>query len=162
MSKKVSDCIPNRFRTPYSSFVRRDDISFVGCRSRTHQSFRNECDINQIMSRYEKTGALPEMIKANPQYGDFSELPSYQDSLHIVMKAEEQFAALSAKVRSRFDNDPSKFLDFANDPSNLDEMVELGLATKPIPESPSKAPEPPISGKTADSPSGEKSASEQA
>lgn len=144
MSKKpalVSDLV-SRFRTPYLPFERTDDLSFEGSSTLTHQSFRDECDINNIMSRFEKTGVLPEMIKSNPQYGDFSELPSYQDSLHIVLKAEEQFSALSASVRKRFHNDPSEFLDFVNDPSNVDEMVKLGLATKPDAGVPSsEAPE---------------------
>ena len=50
------------------------------------------------------------------------------------MLAQEQFAALDAAVRSRFDNDPAKFLEFTADPANADEMVKMGLAVaKPAP-----------------------------
>lgn len=94
----------------------------------TKQSFKDECDINQIVKRYETTGQLPDMIKTNPQYGDFSQVGTYMDSLEIVSKAHEQFEALNAHIRARFDNDPAKFLDFASDPKNLKEMVSLGLA----------------------------------
>lgn len=96
--------------------------------SRTKQADKDSCDINQIMKRFEKTGVLPEMIKGNPQYGDFSSGLSYQESLNIVMHAQEQFNALSARVRERFGNDPKVFLDFATDPVNGPEMVKLGLA----------------------------------
>lgn len=142
MSKKIVECLSPRFRSPYVPFERKDNVSFSSP-SRTHQSFKDECNVNLIMSRFEKTGHLPDMIKRDPQYGDFSELPNYQESLHIVMRAEEQFSALSSRVRARFDNDPSKFLDFANNPDNQSEMIDLGLATAS-----SKAPEPVLSPKS--------------
>lgn len=115
-------------------------------KGRTKQSFTEESDINNIVKRYERTGALPDLIAENPRYGDFSDLPTYQDSLHIVSFAQEQFAALDAPIRSRFANDPAQFLDFASNPANLDEMVKLGLATKkvvdptPSPAAPEVAP----------------------
>lgn len=97
---------------------------------RTKQQFKDECDINNILRRYEKTGALPNMIKSNPVYGDFSNVADFQDSLELVRFAEEQFAGLSAKLRRRFNNDPAEFLAFCEDPENVEEMVSLGLATK--------------------------------
>lgn len=95
--------------------------------SMTKQSFKDECDINNIMRKYQNTGQLPAMIKSNPTYGDFSKVGSYQESLHVVMKAQEQFDALSSKIRRRFDNDPAKFLEFCNNKENREEMIELGL-----------------------------------
>lgn len=94
---------------------------------RTKQEFREQCNINKIMDRFYKRGVLPEMIKKNPQYGDFSNATDYQNSLHLVMKAQEQFQALSSKVRSQFDNDPQKFLEFAENPENKEKMAELDL-----------------------------------
>ena len=70
------------------------------------------------------------MISQNARYGDFSQVTDYQNSLNVVKHAQDQFAALSSTVRKRFDNDPAKFLEFATDPSNLSEMVSLGLATQ--------------------------------
>lgn len=97
-------------------------------KSRTHRYMKDECDINMIMKKFEKTGELPNMIKNNPQYGDFSQAPDYQEALHTVMHAQEQFSNLSAKIRNRFNNDPSQFLEFATNPENLQEMVKMGLA----------------------------------
>lgn len=96
--------------------------------SKTKQSFKEECDINNILARYQTTGVLPDLILENPQYGDFSEVPDYHQALNLVSKAHEQFASLDAQVRSRFDNDPAKFLDFATNPQNTHEMVKMGLA----------------------------------
>lgn len=112
---------------------------------RTKQSEKDSCDINIITKRYEKTGSLPEMIQREPRYGDFSNVPTFQEALEVVSLAEEQFAALDAHIRTRFGNDPAQFLAFATDKSNLEEMVKLGLATKvdvptPAPSAPSEAP----------------------
>lgn len=98
--------------------------------TRTKQSFKEECDINNILKKYGRTGQLPDLIEKDPIYGDFSEPTSYQEAMNLVILANEQFANLSAKTRERFSNDPVKFLEFTNNPENIDEMVKLGLAKK--------------------------------
>lgn len=95
--------------------------------SKAKNSFKLECDINNIMARYNRTGQLPEMIKTDPQYGDYSEAPDFQEASNIVIKAREQFEALPAKVRERFQNSPETFLAFATDKSNREEMGRMGL-----------------------------------
>lgn len=99
----------------------------VGKLSRTKQSFRDECDINNILKKYLKTGILPVVTRVQ-QYGDFSEVSDYQGALHTVMSAQEAFMDLPSKVRERFMNDPGQFLEFMADPKNGKEAVELGLA----------------------------------
>jgi len=129
------------FRTRYDR-TQDDGISFDPEDTFVKQYFKDECDINNILNRFEKTGILPDLIKQNPQYGDFSELPDYQQAIELVQKAQEQFTSLSAKIRDRFENDPAKFLEFATDPKNIDEMVTLGLATKIEPDVPEEPVDP--------------------
>lgn len=97
-------------------------------KTRTKQSFKDECDINNILKKYQKTGQLPDMIRSNPQFGDFSDVVDYQTGLDIVIKAHTQFMALSADVRDRFANSPEKFLQFCGDSKNLPEMIKMGIA----------------------------------
>lgn len=97
--------------------------------TKTKQSDAESADINWIMKRYEQTGQLPEMIRGEPSYGDFSDMGSYQEALNIVQFAQAQFYALDAHIRARFGNDPAQFLAFTNNPENAAEMVKLGLAT---------------------------------
>jgi len=120
-----------KFRTNYQA-SEGQGLKFDEKEGRTKQSMKDECDINLIMKKFEKTGILPEMIKENPQYGDFSEPIEYRESLEIVRFAKEQFDSLSAKVRARFDNNPESFLEFATNPQNAKEMVDLGLANERI------------------------------
>jgi len=96
-------------------------------KSKTQQSMMADCDINNIMKKFEQTGILPDMIKSNPQYGDFSDVMSYQEAMSLVVHANDQFASLSAKVRDRFNNDPKRFLAFCEDSNNREEMKILGL-----------------------------------
>ena len=131
MKKDTAPVVQMKFRTPYNKLKPDNGISFEGCVSLTKQSFKEECDINNIVRKFETQGILPDNIRSNPQYGDFTNLPSYQESLNVVIEANERFTDLPAKVRKRFDNDPGKLIDFCQDPKNLDEMVELGLAKRP-------------------------------
>ena len=107
--------------------------------SMTKQSFKDECDINNIVSRFAKTGVLDHEALVKPKFGDFLGVSDYQTALNQVLEAEEAFDALPAKLRARFENQPGEFLEFCSDEKNYDEMVELGLIypTKPI-ESPSE------------------------
>jgi len=105
--------------------------------SLTQQSGADECDINKIVERA-KRGAQLTVTDRTPQYGDFTQLPTdLRDCLNIVRKADEAFMSLDAHVRRRFDNDPSKMMDFLNDPANRDEAIELGLVAPPPPPPPS-------------------------
>lgn len=99
--------------------------------SRTKQSDLESCDINNILRRYVKTGELAG-IKSNPIFGDFSSSVDFKESMELVIFAQEQFAALPARVRDRFNNSPAEFLAFCDDPKNVDEMVAMGLATKRV------------------------------
>ena len=83
----------SKFRKNYQ-YDFKSSISFEGLESRTKQSFKDECDINNILKKYNKTGQLPAMIKADPKYGDFSNSASYQESLNLVLLAQEQFSNL--------------------------------------------------------------------
>jgi phage internal scaffolding protein len=94
--------------------------------SRTQRHFRDECDINRIVERFNVTGQLP-VGSVQPDYGDFSGITDYQSALNAVMAAQDSFLALPAKVRARFQNDPALFVDFASDEANKDELKALGL-----------------------------------
>lgn len=103
----------------------------TGSESRTKQSFKDQCDINNIMKKYIKTGTITHIRNSNGKYGDFTSAMDYHDAMNAVHEANEAFMGLSAAVRSRFDNDPGKLLDFVNDAKNKDEAIKLGLIEKP-------------------------------
>lgn len=114
--------------------------------SMTKQSFKEECDINNIIKQYKMTGMVNH-ISGQAQKGVYTDLPDpmeFQEALHLVEVAEASFATLPSKVRERFQNNPAGFLAFVQDPANKDELVKLGL-TKPVAPAgdPAPAPVPP-------------------
>jgi len=92
-----------------------------------------DADINVIMKRFGITGQMPNDVRM-PEYGDFTEAQDYQEALHVLMYADEQFMRLPGDLRARFQNDPAKFMDFFHDPKNADELITLGLRNAPAPK----------------------------
>lgn len=93
---------------------------------RTKQAFKDECDINQIMARYQKTGVIDFVTKHQARYGDVTGM-DFQESMQLVAQAQSMFNDLPSGIRNRFENDPAKFMDFVHDPKNASEMAEMGL-----------------------------------
>lgn len=97
---------------------------------RTHQEFKDECDINLIMSRALKTGTIPSRSDMG-RFGDFSTITDFHDAQNTILKSNEQFAALPSKVRDRFANDPAKFLSFIHSKdTKLEELHDMGLLSE--------------------------------
>ena len=114
--------------------------------SLTRQEFSDECDINGIMKKYEKTGMLP-VNGAQPSYVDFTAVPSdLQEAMRVMMDAETAFMSLPASVRKEFDNDALRFVEYAQNGDNLEQLREWGLAE------PEKAPEAPMRVEVVNSP----------
>lgn len=119
--------------------------------SLTIQASKEEVDINTIVARALSGADVSHVNDRVARYGDFSDVPSYQDALNLVKRAEGMFGELPANVRERFANDPSRMVVFLQDPANQDEAIKLGLAVaKPVVppvEEPVPAPVvPPVAG----------------
>ena len=91
------------------------------------QSYRDECDINQIMADVQRTGAAEWLATRPGTYEDVTGV-DFQSAMDTIVRATEAFEALPSGVRDRFANDPARFLDFVHDEKNIPEMIALGLA----------------------------------
>lgn len=94
--------------------------------SLAQQHMKDECDINVIIERFGVTGELPS-TPVSPQYGDFSGVTDYHSALNQINATMDDFMALPAKLRVRFDHDPVKLLEFLQNDQNRDEAIHLGL-----------------------------------
>lgn len=122
-------------RMPYWSDPVYPGIEFDPEEGQTKQSFKDECDINNIMKRYNATGAITHLNMRTPEYGDFSSPLDFQSALNTVMEGEAMFADLPSYLRDRFGNDPKQLLEFLADDANREEAIKLGIVQAP--------PEPP-------------------
>jgi len=95
----------------------------------TRSEFAEECDINTIIQRF-GIGENPIEAQKWVTDVDIAEAPNdYQSVMNQLNAARDQFMSLPAKVRSQFDNDPARFVEFVSDTEkNGAEMVRLGLA----------------------------------
>ena len=126
-----------------SAFVEKDrdnprfNLDCSNLPSLTRQEFAAECDINTLMSQYEKTGIISHINPRTPQYLNLVGVPDLQTAHEIIQNAAREFMALPATTRAQFDNDPMKFVKFAENPDNIAKMREWGLAP---PEASAAAP----------------------
>lgn len=118
-----------RIYSVYDEDLPREGLEFKE-ESMTQQHFRDDCDINRIMQRYQETGVLIDPIVGTgrqPMFGEFDSEFDLREAMDKVNMAYEQFNQLPSRIRERFDNSPAKLMEFLRDPDNYDEALKLGL-----------------------------------
>ncbi len=95
-------------------------------KGRTKQSCKDECDINLIMAKYQRTGAIEHRNRHRADYG-FATSHDFSSAMRTVVIAQEMFDGLPSSIRQRFGQDPGAFLDFVQDADNESELRRLGL-----------------------------------
>ena len=115
--------------------------------SMTKQSFKEECDINNIMARYQQSGVVDHFNRHQANYRDTTG-PDFTESMTIVANAKSMFEELPSKARKHFHNDPREFLDYVNsDEMTPESLTALGLADAtleaPLPVAPVDPETPP-------------------
>lgn len=106
----------------------------------TRAEFADDCDINSILKKYQRTGAINHFSKYSPHYGDFTSL-DLQQAHNLLIQSQQMFAELPSTVRD-YVKTPEGFLDFVQNPANKAKMAELGLiqAEPPIVPVPPSTP----------------------
>ena len=109
---------PNGHRRVYTEFTQP---------SLVQQQFKDECDVNKIIRKYNRGMPITHINRAMGRYMDLSSAPDYVDALNQVIQAQDAFQTLPSDLRKRFGNDPAQLLSFLGDSKNYDEAVKLGL-----------------------------------
>lgn len=91
-----------------------------------------EVDINAIVRKHgiDKIQATAALYQTPEFEFDAVTGNDFQEAMMILTKAQDSFDHLPHEVRDRFDNNPAKFLDFVQNPDNLTEMQDMGLAQR--------------------------------
>ncbi len=103
------------------------------------------------MRKFEKRGTIEHLNTHKGDYGNFIGFQDYHTSLNQILDAEAAFQTIPAKIRAQFQNDPATFLEFAQNPENQEDLVELGLARARPPE-PVEGDQPSAQGETPEKP----------
>ena len=101
--------------------------------SLTHQSFKDECNIHNIIHQYNKTGLTTHLAKGQPQDVDHTLLPTYQEAMDKVTEVTQHFDQLPKEVKDKFKTTEA-LADFLSDPDNLPEAQKLGLIAQEDPQ----------------------------
>lgn len=132
------------FRTRFSARI----PVLVKCTAeegRTKSEFMDDVDINKIIQRYKRTGNLPDSTRlALKRYEDVSEVTDYHQLYDRLHAAQDAFQSLPAAVRKKFNNDPGQFLAALDTKEGQDILVEAGLASRNVPNSPPEVPPAPV------------------
>ncbi len=111
---------------------------------RTKQSFADECNINNIVKKYMRTGMIDHVNQNPGTFVDLSSIGDYHLFQTKLAQAKEAFMVLSPELRERFMNDPAKLVAFLKKESNRPEAISLGLIPKSKDDVPKKVFAKPI------------------
>lgn len=128
-------------RTAYDGVrVDSDDVFFPKDAVGAKQSFKAECDINNIVKSFSpQTGEFSHMNLRAPVFRDVTGM-DFRSMMEAVADARSSFEQLPAELRAQFDNDPRRFVEFV-DQASKEELAELGLAVSADEVSAVKPPE---------------------
>lgn len=126
------------WKTPYNHDVNAEcDRTALYCKdpSKTQQHFRDEQDINVIVSRVLKTGELPPIQM--PQYADMTTQEDYHTMLNRIAETNGLFYKLDPELRAEYKNDPGAWLEDVNEKlkaGDLAPLREMNLDLKSVDE----------------------------
>ncbi len=106
----------------------------------TQQSMQDECDINNILQKYQKTGLVSHLAAHQGEYSMMPTLPEFSDAMNLITGANTMFEELPSSIREKFQNSPGKFLDFLSNPVNRQEAIEMGFIDPPAEPPPVEVP----------------------
>ena len=122
------------FQTRFSRKPQKG-LEFDPSLDQVKQEFKEETDINLIVSSYMKTGSVPgarAFTQRFPQFGDFSGVRDLSDALRLVDETKEAFMSLPVNVRERFHNNVAELHNFILNEDNREEAERLGLVQPPM------------------------------
>lgn len=92
----------------------------------TEQHHKKECDVNEIIKKYDRTGVITHVSKIEGRFGDMTGM-DFQAMQNKVAKANSMFEQLPYDIKKRFNQSPAELLTFMESADNRAEAIKLGL-----------------------------------
>lgn len=96
----------------------------------TKQSFKHECNINNIINKFSETGQIPNINQLEKQYG-FAPNIDLKTSLDMVKNLNEEFENLDPKIQQEFDNNPRNYAAFLQEYNEAPERFSNASKSQP-------------------------------
>lgn len=102
--------VDKRF-TPKKAYQARDRVySIIDPKTdMTHQSFKDDCDINNLVENWLRTG-VAQFTSRTPQFADVSSVPDAHSARNLITLAQQEFALLSDDEKRHYGH-PMAFLE---------------------------------------------------
>lgn len=91
--------------------------------SLTKQAFAAECDINNIVEKFQRTGQMPVTNNLEARYEHVPVL-DLKDSLDLVFAARKEFNELPDEVKTSFGHDEDNYYNFLSNPDHFIDEIE--------------------------------------
>lgn len=137
MNLQQKDPVPQEKISARKNGSRRVQTETPG-ESRTQQHLHEQTKMSSILARYDRTGQFNHVNVSPGMYGDFTQYQDLRSNIEKVRSAQAQFDQIPAQIRNKFDNDPTRLVEYLSNPSNLDEAESLGFLVRR--QEPKKSP----------------------
>jgi hypothetical protein len=114
----------------------------------TEQAHKDEVSIQNIVKRAQRGEPIPQV--ENAQWGvDTLGQPDFDQAQNIIANTQAMFEQLPSQIRTMCGNNPGNFLEFYEDPDNINYLKKAGLDVSHLEEQPKAAPQVPPEGAQA-------------
>jgi len=140
MSQKIADLLRENpgAKTREQMLALVPDVVYDD--GRTKQCFKDDCDIDKIMTRFSQTGTISHLTKWEGVYADFSDF-DFQEQTQMLTRGREIFDDLPAELRQEFGQSPARFFAYVNDPANVPDLAKkLKALARPGQQLPQTSP----------------------
>lgn len=104
--------------------------SFLNTDGGTNPDDAKGTNLNTLVAQYRKNGTMPNVYVQQPLApSDLVEPRSLHEAIEQSQAAFDRFNELPADVRTAAENDPVRFLEMFNDPTQRDLLESAGLIT---------------------------------
>lgn len=93
--------------------------------SKTEQSYKDECNIDFIISNFVKTGIDPREGR-QMSYVDCTQVKDFQSAQNLIAETKSMYYALPSEIRDEFKT-VDKYLEYVSNPENLKDCYERGI-----------------------------------
>lgn len=107
----------------------RPVVDFADDPGKTQQQFKDECDINFIVNRFLRGDDISHYHRAVMDGGVEQIVPEnfdYTQASEIINQTNYLFAQLPAQDRDLFQNDPQNFIDYMENPEQIEDSYKRG------------------------------------
>lgn len=99
--------------------------------SLTHQEFYEDTLTDNILNKFIRVGANPYIPADVGDYIDTTSVGDFQSNMDKFNEVCDFFNSLPSDLRLKFQNNPRVFAQFASNPDNLEQLMDLNLVPRP-------------------------------